>query len=129
MAKRRPKDGMDGLVEWQDHQYDIGHWTGGNTHPIYRRGKGSRRYGYLGIALDIFLIAVMLLVFVGSPLSQGGSAADVLNALPTLALGLLLPLAFIVVGIRYVVIGKEFERSAARKQALGTKRRKKRKQA
>lgn len=92
-------------------------------------GKGSRRYGYLGIALGIFLIAVMLLVFVGSPLSQGGSAADVLNALPTLALGLLLPLAFIVVGIRYVVIGKEFERSAARKQALGTKRRKKRKQA
>lgn len=127
MAKRQPKDGMDGLVEWQDHQYDPGHWTGGNTHPIYRRGKGSRRYGYLYIVVSIFLVAALLLVFVGSPLAQGGDASDVLEALPALALTLLVPLAFIVVGIRYVKIGKEYERSAARREQRGTKRRRNRK--
>lgn len=127
MTKRRSEDGLSGFVEWQDHQYDPGHWTGGNRHPIYRRGKGSRRYGYMSIALGVFLIMVSLLVFVISPLLQGG-IAEVVDALPALALVLLAPVLFIVIGLRYVVIGKEFEQSAERRQRSRKKRQKYRKQ-
>ena len=117
---------MDGLVEWQDHQYDPGHWTGGNTHPIYRRGKGSRRYGYMAIATGIALALAVSLPWIGVATGLVGGHGF-WNDLLTLALMLVVPVAFIVIGVRYVKIGKEYERSAARREQRGTKRRRNRK--
>ena len=127
MAKRRTDDGLNGFVEWQDHQYDPGHWTGGNRHPIYRRGKGSKRYGYSYIATGVFLVVMILILYLGVATGLIGG-----NGLweDLLTMGLLLtgPIILILVGVRYVNIGQEFEGSAARRQRRGTTQRRKRKQ-
>jgi hypothetical protein len=50
MSKRRKtRDPLADLREWQDHRLDPGHFTGGNVHPVLR-ARRPNRYGYVLLA-------------------------------------------------------------------------------
>jgi hypothetical protein len=57
---RTEQDLIRELMEWQDHRYDPGHYTGGNLHPIIK-ARRPNKYGYLLLfgALVIILVGVL----------------------------------------------------------------------
>lgn len=60
--KEKDNDPIQNLMEWQDHRYDPGHFTGGNIHPILK-GRRPNKYGYFLILVGVL---ILLLVWLGS---------------------------------------------------------------
>jgi hypothetical protein len=44
--KSSHNDPVERLIEWQEHRYDPGYFTGANIHPLLR-GPRPNKYGYL----------------------------------------------------------------------------------
>jgi peptidoglycan/LPS O-acetylase OafA/YrhL len=47
-------------MEWQDHRYDPGHFTGGNIDPVLK-ARRPNKYGYVLLAGGVIMILVVLL--------------------------------------------------------------------
>ncbi|MEO8083479.1 MAG: hypothetical protein ABI780_06630 [Ardenticatenales bacterium] len=56
---------IERFVEWQDHQYDPGHWTGGRIPPIYRSDRPNR-VGWLLIFGGASYSTIILLISVSN---------------------------------------------------------------
>lgn len=56
---------LEELQEWSEHQYNPGHWTGGNIPPHMKRGSISKLYGFFFLLLGIFaiLVGIGMLIF------------------------------------------------------------------
>ena len=50
MKKSKRDDLLERKKEWLDHQYDPGHFTGGNIHPVFE-GRRPNKYGYVLMAV------------------------------------------------------------------------------
>jgi hypothetical protein len=53
-------DPVERLIEWQEHRYDPGYYTGANIHPLIRRGRPNR-YGYVLIVGAVMTTILMIL--------------------------------------------------------------------
>ena len=70
-------------MEWLDHQYDPGHFTGGNIHPVFE-GRRPNKYGYVLMAAGSIGLLMTIYAVLSTPPSSGR-----LLLLPGLALSLL----------------------------------------
>ena len=91
MARDPNGDPFREIREVQDHRYDPGYWTGGRTHPLYRRSRHGNRYGWFVIGIGLFAVA------------HGAATLRDRNwpLVPTL-LGLALGVVFVVIGARLI---------------------------
>ena len=55
MKKRKKENGIDRFIEWQEHQYDPGYWTGGRI-PPFLLGKRPNKMGYTYLVLGFLLL-------------------------------------------------------------------------
>ncbi|NIN67266.1 MAG: hypothetical protein GTO63_21720 [Anaerolineae bacterium] len=63
MGKRRKrKTSIDDWVEWQDHIFVPGYWTGGRI-PPFLLGKRPNKVGYILLAQGLFCLTVLALWF------------------------------------------------------------------
>lgn len=46
-------------MEWQEHRYDPGHFTGGNVDPVLK-ARRPNKYGYVLLAGGVIVILVVL---------------------------------------------------------------------
>ncbi len=53
-------DPVERLIEWQEHRYDAGYYTGGNIHPLFTASRPNK-YGYVLIAGAIMVTIVLVL--------------------------------------------------------------------
>ena len=90
-SRKHPSDYLHDLEEWQDHQYDPGHWTGGSIPPHL---KYPRRP--LGILLVI--MGGLSLLAVGMDMMTDSSLDSVVGNI----LGLLTGSLFLAAGIRII---------------------------
>ncbi|HSB09948.1 MAG TPA: phage holin family protein [Blastocatellia bacterium] len=51
---------IERLIEWQEHRYDPGYYTGGNIHPLYAASRPNK-YGYILIAWAVMILIVVVL--------------------------------------------------------------------
>ena len=52
--KKHPSEYLNDLEEWQNHQYDPGHYLGGNIRPQLKHGLGTKGGKYLGVLFLVF---------------------------------------------------------------------------
>jgi hypothetical protein len=75
------------LIEWQEHRYDPGHYTGGNIDP-FLKGSRPNKYGFVLIFGGvIILIFAVLLVTSHEPLRWYYSTLQVAFALLAIVAG------------------------------------------
>lgn len=53
-------DSIERLIEWQEHRYDPGYYTGGNIHPLFAASRPNK-YGYFLIVGAIMTLIVLVL--------------------------------------------------------------------
>lgn len=51
---------VEKLIEWQEHRYDPGYYTGGNIHPLYAAARPNK-YGYFLILGAVMTSLVLVL--------------------------------------------------------------------
>ena len=59
MKKRKKENGIDRFIEWQEHQYDPGYWTGGRI-PPYLLGKRPNKMGYTWLVLGFLWLVISI---------------------------------------------------------------------
>lgn len=57
----KDKGPLGDLKEWQEHRYDVGHFMGGNIHPLLKAARPNK-YGYL---LILGGLGILIIVFFG----------------------------------------------------------------
>ena len=92
--KEHPSEYLNDLEEWQNHQYDPGHYLGGNLPPQLKYGLGTVGGKYLGVLL--LIIGVM---------SGIGTIFSLVEGTGSL-IGLLLFILFITAGITLLMGGR-----------------------
>ena len=91
-------DPIERLLEWQDHRYDPGYYTGGNIHPLFT-GRRPNKYGYYLIGSGAMtLIVVVLAIKAG--------------AMPLYAALTLAPLLLLVFVAGFKLVRKQEKRDA-----------------
>ena len=53
-------DPIQRLTEWQEHLYNPGHFTGGNTNPLLT-GSQPNKYGYVLILAGVIMLVFMII--------------------------------------------------------------------
>jgi len=59
MKKRKKENGIDRFIEWQEHQYDPGYWTGGRI-PPFLLGKRPNKMGYTILVLGFLYLIISI---------------------------------------------------------------------
>jgi len=89
--RKHPSDYLNDLEEWQENQYNPGHWTGGNIPPYLKYPK--KPLGILFIIIGVFSILVVTMIAI-----KDFSLENVFGNI----LGLLAALLFLAAGIRII---------------------------
>lgn len=92
--KQHPSEYLNDLEEWQNHQYDPGHYLGGNIPPQLKYGLGTKSGKYLGVVF--LMLGVMSGVGVVFSFIEGTGNL----------FGLFLFVLFIITGLKLIIGGK-----------------------
>ena len=68
--KARQANGLESWVEWQEHQYVPGYYTGGRI-PPYLLGRRPNRYGCLLVVMGILILVGGVAFGLGGPDDEG----------------------------------------------------------
>lgn len=67
MKKKRKTDAFNKQInnqkEQQEHQYDLGYYTGGNIHPVFNNPGKPKIFGCFLIIMSVILAIIMMFVF------------------------------------------------------------------
>lgn len=94
--EKHPSEYLNDQEEWQQHQYDPGHYLGGNLPPQIKYSLGTRGGKYLGI---LFLGFGIVSAIVGILPIIKGSGTDLL--------GLVLSIILVLAGLRLITLKKQ----------------------
>lgn len=76
MKKKKNKthhNSLKELIDWQNHQYDPGYYTGGNIPPYLKKKKSQKRLGWLFILFgNLLLVSLILALILGFDFKQLG---------------------------------------------------------
>lgn len=90
-SRKHPSDCLNDLEEWQDNQYDPGHWTGCNIPP-------HLRYPRRPLGIFLMIMGGLSLLAVGMGMMADSSFDSVVGNI----LGLLTGSLFLAAGIRII---------------------------
>ena len=129
MSKK--KTHIDDLLEWNNHQYDPGHYTGSNTHPFIKADGNPRRvsiwyFFQAGVLALFYFLPVIQTIRGNASYSWGGKPLSLFGGIMfwSLLLGPLILLCTLL-GVRYYQKGKRMK--AERNKIVHHKKKKKRK--
>lgn len=95
MSSKKEKDYIEELKEWQDNQYNPGHYTGGKL-PHFMFKPGNKKVLGLLFLLPSLLILVTILLMILRSVFWGEYSSIDASLIPTVVIAIL----FIVAGIR-----------------------------
>ena len=71
--RKKEKDAIDRITEWQQNQYDPGHYLGGNLPPIL---KNPAKPKWIGISTIITGIIILIVIIFNDVYAQNNNAVS-----------------------------------------------------